>query len=391
MQSQEKSDIIIFVAFYFEKLKIIQKGAAFMNIKLSAIENNIDKIDLEMAKLFAQRMELVKDIASYKCENGIPVNDPEYDNRILENSAGYLDDTQLKEYYVRFMKHVLSISRSYQSRIQNGMKIAYSGIEGAFAHIAATRIFPNASHISYGDFEEAYKAVEDGICDSAVLPIENSFAGEVGQVMDLIFSGSLYINGVFELPIIQNLLGTQYATVADITDVVSHPQALSQCASYIKAHHFNQTEYANTALAAQHVASQNDRHIAAIASAETAELYGLKIIERNINSARSNTTRFAIFSRAPQGIEAKKKFILVFTVKNEPGALAKSVNIIAKHGFNMQSLRSRSMRSLAWQYYFYIEGDGNPYTPEGEAMLKELSDCCDKLKIAGSFDETHSI
>ncbi len=362
-----------------------------MNNKLATIENDINAIDKEIAKLFTQRMELVGDIADLKCKNGMPINDPDYDKRKLEASSDYVEDTELKEYYARFMKHILSISRSYQNRIQNGMKIAYSGIAGAFAHIASTRIFPNATHISFGDFEEAYRAVENGVCDSAVLPIENSFAGEVGQVMDLIFSGSLYINGVFELPIVQNLLGTQDATVADITDVVSHPQALSQCSAYIKAHNFNQSEFANTALAAQYVAAQNNRHIAAIASAETAALYGLKVIERNINSAHSNTTRFAIFSRAPQDIERKKKFILVFTVKNEPGALAKSVNIIAKHGFNMQSLRSRSMRSLAWQYYFYIEGDGNPYTPEGEAMLKELSECCDKLKIAGSFDETHSI
>ena len=362
-----------------------------MNKKLSAIDNKISELDAEMANLFARRMELVREIADYKCENGIPISNADHDLQLLENASSHLEDTHLKEYYVRFMKHVLSISRSYQSRIQNGMKIAYSGIEGAFAHIAATRIFPNASHISYGDFEEAYRAVENGVCDSAVLPIENSFAGEVGQVMDLIFSGSLYINGVFELPIIQNLLGTQDATVADVTDVVSHPQALSQCAAYIKSHHFNQTEYANTALAAQYVADCNDRHIAAIASAETAALYGLKVLEHDINSARSNTTRFAIFSRAPQDIESKKKFILVFSVKNEAGALAKSISIIAKHGFNMQSLRSRSMRSLAWQYYFYIEGDGNPYTPEGKAMLEELSECCDKLKIAGSFDETHSI
>ena len=362
-----------------------------MNNQLNEIENKIDKLDIEMANLFARRMELVRDVANYRCENGIPVSDPDKDSKLLEKASDYIEDPDLKEYYVRFMKHVLSISRSYQGRLQNGMKIAYSGIEGAFAHIASTRIFPNASHISFGDFEDAYRAVENGVCDSAVLPIENSFAGEVGQVMDLLFSGSLYINGIFELPINQNLLGTQDASVADVTDVVSHPQALSQCAAYIKNHNFNQTEYVNTALAAQYVASRNKRHIAAIASAETAALYGLKILEKDINSARSNTTRFAIFTRAPQNTETKKKFILVFSVKNEAGALAKSISIIAKHGFNMQSLKSRSMRSLAWQYYFYIEGDGNPYTDEGKAMLDELSECCDKLKIAGSFDETHAI
>lgn len=362
-----------------------------MNNKLSDFQKDLDKLDLEMARLFEQRMKVVRNIANYKCENGIPISDFEQASHEIERSSNNVEDTNLKEYYVRFMKHVLSISKSYQNRIQNGMKIAYSGIEGAFAHIAATRIFPNASHIAYGDFEEAYRAVETGVCDSAVLPIENSFAGEVGQVMDLIFSGSLYVNGIFELPITQNLLSTQNATISDITDVVSHPQALSQCAAYIKSHHFNQTEYPNTALAAQFVATQNDCHVAAIASAETAAIYGLKVLEHDINSAKSNTTRFAIFSRVPRDSEKKKKFILVFTVKNETGALAKSIGIIAKHGFNMQSLKSRSMRSLAWQYYFYIECDGNPYTADGEAMLNELSECCDKLRIVGSFDETHSI
>lgn len=155
------------------------------------------------------------------------------------------------------------------------MKIAYSGVEGAFANIAASRIFPDGHLVSFGDFEEAYNAVVDGECDCCVLPIENSFAGEVGQVMDLMFQGSLYINGVYGLPVVQNLLALPGTKMSDIKEVVSHPQALSQCAAYITKHGYSMRQSSNTARAAKEVVERGDPHVAAIASAETAELYGL--------------------------------------------------------------------------------------------------------------------
>ena len=152
---------------------------------------------------------------------------------IAENSS-HIDDEVLKGYYIDYIKHVMSISRSYQYRLQNGLKVAYSGVEGAFAHIAAGRIFPAASRISCRDFRAAYDAVVSGECDAAVLPIENSYAGEVGQTIDLIFSGGLHINGIYELEIRQNLLGLPEASVEDIRKAISHPQALAQCHDYIE-------------------------------------------------------------------------------------------------------------------------------------------------------------
>lgn len=163
------------------------------------------------------------------------------------------------------------------------MRIAFSGVEGAFASIATGKIFPDGIRVPFSDFKDAYNAVSRGDCDSAVLPIENSYAGEVGQVMDMIFSGPLYVNGVYDLPLNQNLIGLPQAGIDDIKVVVSHPQALAQCASYIKDHGFEQQSYTNTALAAQYVKQQNDKRIAAIASDETARLYGLKVLESKIN------------------------------------------------------------------------------------------------------------
>ena len=279
----------------------------------------------------------------------------------------------------------MSISRAYQHRLQNGLKVAYSGVEGAFAHIAAGRIFPESNRISHRDFKEAYNAVVNGACDVAVLPIENSYAGEVGQTMDLIFSGSLFINGIYELEIHQNLLGLPDATVEDVQKVTSHPQALAQCHDYIKFRGFDTESASNTAAAAKMVAVSNDKTLGAIASMETAEIYGLKVLEANINKSGENTTRFAVLSKVMANSPALGNSVLMFTVKNEAGSLANAISIIGKYGYNMIALRSRPLRKHSWQYYFYIEIDGTINNDTGADMMEELGQVCDQLKVAGTF------
>ncbi len=151
---------------------------------------------------------------------------------------------------------------------------------------------------------------------------------------------------------------------------------------------FTQREYTNTALAAKYVAERADRSIAAIASAEAAEIFGLELIMKNINASRSNTTRFAVFSRAEHKNKSNEMgvhTVLVFTVRNEAGALAKAIDIIGKHGFNMRCLRSRPMKELLWQYYFYVEAEGNIHTDEGQRLLSELEGYCDRLKPVGTY------
>ena len=282
----------------------------------------------------------------------------------------------------------MSLSRSYQTMLLEGARVAFSGTEGAFAHIMASRLFPTAKKIAYPSFEAAYEAVVSGECDCAVLPTENSYNGEVGQVSDLMFSGPLFVNSINELAVTQDLVALPSATVGDIKQVVSHTQALGQCADYIKSHGFLTKEYENTALAAKYVSELGDPTVAAIASAEAAEIFGLSVLERNINSSRTNTTRFAVFSRAahiPSPSDSDVHTILLFTVRNEAGALARAIQIIGKHGFNMRALRSRPMKELLWQYYFYVEAEGNLNTDEGRAMMEELSCCCDRLRAVGSY------
>ena len=339
----------------------------------------INEIDKEMAALFERRMQAAKVIAEYKKERGLQIYDAKREN-----------DYDIRSYYVRFLQDEMAVSKQYQEHIISGVKVAYSGIEGAFANIAAKQIFPYGKLISYRDFRAAYEAVERGECDCCVLPIENSYAGEVGQVMDLMFQGSLYVNGLYTLRINHHLLGVPGASIKNVKTVVSHPQALAQCAEYIRERGYETTEYANTAKAAKAVKDAGDKSIAAIASAETARLYGLEQLDHDINESALNSTRFAVFSRVENkqvNTTGDSRFMLMFTVKNEAGALAQALNVLSSYGFNMRALRSRPMKALAWEYYFYIEAEGDETGQNGSDMLRHLSLHCDMLKVVGHFSD----
>ncbi len=355
--------------------------------KLTKARNQINEINEKMAKLFEQRLEAVKLVAEYKKERGIPVFDAVREVEVLQKCADFILNDEYKAYFVSVMQSIMDVSKNYQHRLLEGAKIAYSGVEGAFANIATRKIFPDGEAVSYQDFQKTYEAVENGECDYCVLPIENSYAGEVGQVLDLMFNGSLYVNGVYVLPISQNLLGVKGAKLSDIKKVVSHPQALSQCAEFIKKHGFEEVKATNTAVAGQNVASLNDKSVGAIASVETAQLYGLEVIEKDINESATNATRFAVFSKVKneKTQEGSDKFLLMFSVKNEAGALAKAINVIGEKGFNMKSLKSRPMKTLDWQYYFYIEAEGDLNSKKAKEMLDELKKHCQMLKIVGTF------
>ena len=355
--------------------------------RLVEARKTIEEIDKEMARLFVKRMGCSERIAEYKSENGIPILDSGREKELIARNEKYIDGELLRPYYRQFMKSVMDISKQYQHRLVEKMKIAYSGVEGAFANIASRRIFPDGELIAYRSFKEAYNSVVKGDCDVVVMPIENSYAGEVGQAMDLMYEGDLYINGIYPLRISQNLLGVEGSSIGSIKKVISHPQALNQCADYIAEHDYEPVKADNTAVAAKQVAELKDITIAAIASKETAKLYGLTLLDHDINEDLQNTTRFAVLSRHREeiinGIEGTT-VILMFSVKNEAGMLAEAIGVIGKHGFSMNSLRSRPLKTLSWQYYFYTEIEGKHASEKINEMLKELSGYCESLKILGA-------
>lgn len=347
--------------------------------------NNVDK---QMAELFEQRMDAARIVAQYKKENGLKIDDFAREEQVISNNTALIKDEDYKSYYINFLRETINLSKLLQHRLLEGMRVAYSGVEGAFANIVAERIFPDANCVGYKDFKAAYDAVVNGECDCAVLPIENSFNGDVGKVMDLSFFGSLYVNGIYEAEIVQNLLGVKGAKREDIKTVISHSQALGQCASYIEENGFETQEAVNTAVAAKTVAESGDKAIAAIGSAEAAEKFGLVKIESHINESNQNSTRFAVFSRSEKAhLATDNHFIMLFTVNNAAGSLGKAISVIGEHGFNLKALKSRPTKELVWDYYFYAEGEGNIGSEQGEKMLKKLSECCSNLKILGSFEK----
>ena len=354
--------------------------------KLEKARALINDIDAQMARLFVERMEASELVAQYKQEHGLPIYDAVREAQVMEKNAARITDDGIRSYYINFLRSTMKLSRQYQHKLISGMKIAYSGVEGAFAHIAADKVFPDGYKVPYGDFESAYAAVVNGECDCAVLPIENSYAGEVGQVLDLMYTGSLYVNGVYDLSVSQNLLGVKGAMLSDVREVMSHPQALMQCRDFIREHGLETVQATNTAVAAQKVAQLQDKSVAAIASKETAQRYGLNVIQRDINGSNFNTTRFAVFSRAENlDRKAGNHFLLLFTVSHVAGALAKAINVIGDHGFNMKVLRSRPVKDSNWQYYFYVEAEGNVNGTDGQDMLAELKNYCEQLKVVGNY------
>lgn len=354
---------------------------------LQEARKRINEIDEQMAHLFEERMDAVAKVADYKLQRGLPVYDKDREKEVLDKNTAFLTKDAYQPYYTLFQQSVMNVSKNYQRKLIEGLHIAYCGVEGAYGHIVTRRVFPQGRPVSYPNFAAAYHAVEEGECDCLVLPIENSFAGQVGDNIDLIFEGTLYITGIYELPIQHYLLGVKGAKEEDIKTVISHEQALEQCGTYIDEHNLECQAYRNTAIAAKAVADKQDKALGAIASKETAELYGLDILAEKINDSNLNTTRFAVLSRKKNDKQRiQGHFVMMFTVSHQAGALAQAIDIIGKYGFNMEAIKSRTLKGELWQYYFYTEIEGNPYGRSGEAMVEDLKEYCDHVRIIGTYD-----
>lgn len=353
---------------------------------IAEARKNIDRIDREMAELFAERMQAAAVVAAYKEEHGLPVEDKAREAEMIARNTERLPPAY-RPYYRNFLVGTITESKRYQRLLVSGLRVAYSGVEGAFAHVATMRIFGEPGEkVACPDFATAYRSVESGACHCAVLPIENSYAGDVGQVMDLAWRGSLTISGIYDLPLSQCLLAKPGVTLAEVREVVSHPQALAQCQPYLRRQGWIQTTAANTAVAARTVAAGERREVAVIAARETADLYGLQVLENDINEQKSNTTRFAVFSPAACEIKpSDNHFVLLFSCKNQPGALGDAISVISRHDYNLKCLKSHPTGVENWAYYFYAEGEGNLGTEAGQTMRRELERVCNSVRVLGSF------
>lgn len=362
------------------------------DIKFQNARKTIADIDKEIAVLFEKRMKASEDVAEYKKLNGLPIEDLVREAQLIESNSQIVSDDEIRSYYINFQKNIMKLSKDYQRKLNDGMRVAFSGVKGAFAELAVKRIFPDASPIPYGDFKAAYKAVEKGECEIAVLPIENSYEGDVARVMDLTYFGSLFINGVYDMAVEQHLFGTQDADGKSIKKVISHPQALGQCAEFIEQKGYETEEAVNTAVAAQLVAQKNDSSLGVICSIESGNEYGLKLIDRKINKNSQNTTRFAVFSRVPRDNSAdQNNFIVLFTVRDEAGSLGKAISVFGECGYNLKALKSRPSKDVIWNYYFFLEGEGHLTAESEKAMVEKLSQVCTNVRLVGKYSKEQHI
>ena len=335
----------------------------------------IDTVDAQLAALFERRMAAVLQVAEYKRAHGLPIYDAAREAAVLEKAAARIQQPALRPYYKDHVQHMMDLAKQYEAAVLGRNRAAYQGVEGAFAHIALKALFPHAEAVSYSTWDEVFEAVASGEAAHGVVPFENSHAGDVSAVLDLCYNHpELWVVDVYDLPISQNLLVLPGTQLSQLRTVYSHQQAIAQSETFLKQFRLPATAMANTAMAAKFVAESKDPTKAAIASTETAALYGLEILVPNINTDGDNTTRFIVLSREKPT-----------AVDNKPGKLAEVIQIIGASGSNMESIKSRPMPHVPFEYYFYVELVGDAAAGETAALLRELDRTCRTVRLLGVY------
>ena len=353
----------------------------------------IDAIDAQMAALFEQRMQAVGQVARYKAATGKAVFDPAREQAVLDKNTARIGDEALRPYYRAFLEQAIAVSSAYQRELLGRDAAAYQGVEGAWSHIALRRLFPFACVKAFPTWAGVCDAVTGGQTQFGVLPFENSNAGDVSTVLDLLWARpALTVTAMADLPIRQDLLAVPGAALGDIRTVLSHQQALDQSRPFLQANGLATRDWSNTADAARYVAEQKDKSLAAIASAETAALYGLEILARGINEDGDNTTRFIVVERGGESALAEpragQRLGLLFTVDHKPGRLARAIEYIGGQGFNMECIKSRPLPHVPFEYYFYVQLICQQDLTEADcaAFLRGMEALCRTVRLLGVFD-----
>ncbi len=352
----------------------------------------IDAVDAQMAELFARRMQAVGQVVRHKAATGKAVFDPAREREVLNKNTARIADEALRPYYRAFLEQAMAVSRAYQRALLGQNTAAYQGVEGAWSHIALRRLFPFAASRAYATWAQVCDAVAGGETQFGVLPFENSNAGDVSTVLDLLWARpALTVTAMADLPIRQDLLGVPGSRLADVRTVLSHQQALDQSRPFLQANGLATRDWPNTADAARHVAEQKDKTLAAIASAETAALYGLDILARGVNEDGDNTTRFIVVERGgadgPAAPQAGQRLGLLFTVDHKPGRLARAIEYIGGQGFNMECIKSRPLPHVPFEYYFYVQliCQQDLTADACTAFLGGMEELCRTVRLLGAF------
>ncbi|MDW7667365.1 MAG: prephenate dehydratase domain-containing protein [Bacillota bacterium] len=263
-------------------------------------------------------------------------------------------------------------------------KVSYQGLPFSYSEITSKTLFNNAALVNKESFEDVFKDVHEGNTDIGVVPIENTKAGYVNEVYDLLLKYNLYINYGYIKKIDHCLAGTPDSKLEDIREVHSHPQALMQCREYLKNNNLKIVNEVNTAVAAKKINDRKDNTIACLCSVEAAKYYGLKILKEKLNP-KENYTRFGAISKDLLAEKNHNRISILFKVPHEAGALNEVISLFAKNNLSLSSIYSRPDMNSPWKYLFYLDFDGNILDNSILSMLNKLKEELPYLKILGSY------
>ncbi len=379
-----------------------------VKLDVKDLREGINNIDDEIAALYVKRMELAKQIGEYKLENKLCIGDANREREIINRVTKTMPE-DIKLYGKQIFESLFNTSKAYQTRfvsvqskvindvkeaIADGIKdfptsasVACQGVAGAYSQIAADRMFPIADILYFKDWDAVFKAVEKGLCEFGVLPIENSNAGSVNGVYDLMRKHNFYIVKSIKLRIQHHLLAKAGTDIKDIKEIYTHEQAVAQCQDFLKTLNVKITVCDNTAKAAELVADSDRADIACIASHDCAGIYGLNIVEPNVQNNDNNYTRFIAIAKKLTVYKNANKISIMANLPHEAGSLNKVLNRFAALGLNLTKLESRPMSNTSFEFAFYFDVMAEITSMEVQNLLAELDNTSDKFVFLGSYEE----
>ena len=376
---------------------------------LTDLRKQIDAIDDQLVALFGQRMEIAAQIADYKKENHLPILVPGREREKLQDVASKAAPEM--ENYTRVLYSMLfELSRSYQSRrsqevsplyrqISEAMEstpklfpqspvVACQGVEGAYSQIACEKMIRSPMIVYCKTFDGVFRAIEQGLCQYGILPIENSTAGSVRKVYDLMIRHNFSIVKSYRLKINHFLLAKPGTRLENIREIYSHEQAVSQCSEFLSSlPDVKITTVENTALAAELVSQSERTDVAAISSRSCAELYHLETLSSAIQDAGNNRTRFLCISKNLEIYPGADRTSVMMILPHRPGALYKVLARLYVLGINVTKLESRPIPERDFEFMFYFDLETSVYSEEFTQLMCELDELCEEFKYLGSYTE----
>ena len=376
---------------------------------LQDYRKEIDAIDDELVRLFGQRMDVAARIADYKKEQGLPIHVPAREREKLVDVAAKAGP-EMSNYTRVLYSMLFELSRSYQSKrnsvltkqyhdilssIENTPKlfpqtpmVACQGVEGAFSQIACEKIFKSPFILYFKNFEAVFNAIEKGLCQYGILPIENSTAGSVKKVYDLMISHNFSIVRTFRMKVDHNLLAKKGTKLSDIKEIYSHEQAINQCSEFLQSlEGVTVVPVANTAVASEMVANSPRKDVAALSSRACAELYGLSCLKSSVQDNDNNHTRFICISKNLEIYPGADKTSIMMVLPHKPGALYKVMARLYTLGINVTKLESRPIPNREFEFMFYFDLETSIYSEEFVQLICELDELCEEFKYLGSYCE----